>query len=231
MALEPATADYHGALVVVEMDDDQIVLIHPPGAPPDAPASLPSNPCAAGEDPVDGAVRIVKELTGLDVAIGREFVAFVQSGTPTGTMYAHGYTAHVVGGGLLEDGPEGPARGYRLGALPAIMPIRAANQRVLRAYLEYRAKRRGSSSTMEQAIIPRNEKRLNDPQPRRAVLDKARRKVERALAVSDAADQLANAAQTLLDAAEVGPIIRESPSLGTLRDALGRYRQTADNAS
>jgi len=75
-------------------------------------------------------------MTGLEIAIVREFVTFIQEGTPTGTMRAHGYIARVTGGALTEDGPEGPARAYSLDALPAIMPIRVANQRVLDAYLE-----------------------------------------------------------------------------------------------
>jgi len=131
--------DYHGALVVVETAAGDIVFIHPPGGPPDAPASLPSNPCAADEAPELGAVRIVRQLTGLDVAVVREFVTFIQEGTPTGTMLAHGYLARTTGGALLDDGPEGPARSYPLDALPAIIPIRAANQRTLQAYLDQRA--------------------------------------------------------------------------------------------
>ena len=130
--------DYHGALVIVEMDDDHIVLIHPPGGPREAPASLPSNPTEPGEAPEEAAVRFVREMTGLDAMVVREFVTFIQEGTPTGTMCAHGYIARVTGGSLLDDGPEGPARAYPLGALPAIMPIRVANQRVLTAYLEQR---------------------------------------------------------------------------------------------
>lgn len=130
--------DYHGVLVVVETDDNEIVFIHPPGSLPDASASLPSNPCHPGEAPSDGAVRVVRELTGLSVAIDREFVTFIQDGTPTGTMLAHGYTARVTGGALLPDGPEGPARAYPLDDLPTIVAIRVANQRALAAYLDQR---------------------------------------------------------------------------------------------
>jgi ADP-ribose pyrophosphatase YjhB (NUDIX family) len=130
--------DYHGALVVVETDAEHIVLIHPLGADPAAPASLPSDPCAPGEPPEHGAVRIVREKTGLDVTIVREFVTFIQQGTPTGTMYAHGYVATVDGGHLLDDGPEGPARAYPIAALPGIVPIRVANQRAMAAYLKDR---------------------------------------------------------------------------------------------
>jgi ADP-ribose pyrophosphatase YjhB (NUDIX family) len=126
--------DYHGALVVVETGAGEIVFIHPPGGPAEAPASLPSNPCRPGEPPEDAAVRMVKEMTGLDVAVVREFVTFIQEGTPTGTMCAHGYLARVTGG-VLADGPEGPARAYARDSLPSIMPVRVANQRVLDAYL------------------------------------------------------------------------------------------------
>lgn len=133
-----AEFDYHGALVVVETESDEIVMVHPHGSTADAPASLPSNPCAPGEDPDVGAVRMVREMTGLDVVILREHVTFIQPGTPTGTMCAHGYVARVVGGSQLDEGPEGPVRAYPIDDLPAIMPIRVANQRTLDAYLEQR---------------------------------------------------------------------------------------------
>lgn len=132
--------DYDGALVVVETEADEIVFIHPPGGPLDAPASLPSNPCNPGETPQDGAVRMVREMTGLDVTIVREYATFIQEGTPTGTMLAHCYIARATGGLLIHDGPEGPARAYPLDALPAIMPIRVANQRALDAYLKQRGR-------------------------------------------------------------------------------------------
>jgi len=130
--------DYHGALVVVETDKDEIVLIHPLGGPNHAPASLPSDPCLQGEEPPIGAVRIVREKTGLEVWIAREFITFIQEGTPTGTMCAHGYIAKVVGGELLADGPEGAAKAYAIDDLPAIVPIRIANQRALGEYLRQR---------------------------------------------------------------------------------------------
>lgn len=53
-------------------------------------------------------------------------------------MLAHCYIARVTGGSLIDDGPEGPAQAYPLDALPAIMPIRVANQRALAAYLKQR---------------------------------------------------------------------------------------------
>ena len=110
-----ALFDYHGALVVVETDVDEIVFIHPPGGPAEAPASLPSTPCRPREAPADAAVRMVREMTGLQVTIVREFASFIQEGTPTGTMFAHCYVARVYDGSLIDDGPEGPARSYPLG--------------------------------------------------------------------------------------------------------------------
>ena len=140
MATEDRSFDYHGALVVVETDQGEIILVHPYGGPEHAPASLPSNPCDPGEQPERAAVRMVREMTGLDVGVVREFLTFIQEGTPTGTMCAHAYVARVKGGVLIEDGPEGPARAYPLDSLPAIMPIRVANQRALAAYLEQRGR-------------------------------------------------------------------------------------------
>ncbi|MGA8207430.1 MAG: NUDIX domain-containing protein [Candidatus Dormiibacterota bacterium] len=138
MASEDGPFDYHGALVVIETDVGEIVLVHPRGAPALAPASLPSNPCEPGEEPERAAVRMAREMTGLDVEVVREFFTFIQEGTPTGTMCAHAYVARIKGGTLIEVGPEGPARAYPLDGLPAIMPIRVANQRTLAAYLEQR---------------------------------------------------------------------------------------------
>lgn len=128
--------DYHGALVVIETSDNEVVMIHPPGAPADAPASLPSNPCNPDESPEQGAIRIARELTGLEVELVDEVVTFVQPGTPTGTMLAHGYLGRVIGGAMLDEGPEGPVRTYPRDQLPAIVPIRVANQRVVAAYRE-----------------------------------------------------------------------------------------------
>jgi hypothetical protein len=54
----------------------------------------------------------------------------------------HGYLARVTGGALRSDGPEGAAIVYPLDALPAIIPVRAANQRVLAVYLEGRKARK-----------------------------------------------------------------------------------------
>jgi ADP-ribose pyrophosphatase YjhB (NUDIX family) len=134
-----ADFDYHGALAVVETDDDEIVFIHPPGAPHDFPGSLPSDPCDAGEEPINAAVRIVREKTGLEVTILREFITLIQEGTLTGTMCAHGYVARITGGELLVNGPEGFAKAYPLDDLPCVVPVRVANQRTLDAHLELRA--------------------------------------------------------------------------------------------
>jgi hypothetical protein len=81
---------------------------------------------------------VVREMTGLEVAIDREFATFIQEGSPTGTMCGHCYVAMVTGSALTEDGPEGPARAYPLDALPTIVRIRIANQRALAAYLAER---------------------------------------------------------------------------------------------
>jgi ADP-ribose pyrophosphatase YjhB (NUDIX family) len=138
MTMPSAGFDYHGALVVIETDNGEIVFIHPSGGAPEAYASLPSNPCHPGESPEDGAVRMAREMTGLGVTILRELVTFIQVGTPTGTMCAHGYVARVTGGAMLDVGPEGPVRAYPVDRLPKIIPIRVANQRVLDAYLDER---------------------------------------------------------------------------------------------
>jgi ADP-ribose pyrophosphatase YjhB (NUDIX family) len=130
--------DYHGALIVIETELGEIVFIHPPGAPAEAPASLPSNPCEPGEEPAVAAVRMAREMTGFDVEITEELATFIQPGTPTGTMCAHGYLGRVTGGSMLAEGPEGPVKSYPLDALPGIIPVRLANKRVLGAYLEHK---------------------------------------------------------------------------------------------
>jgi hypothetical protein len=83
-------------------------------------------------------VRIVKEKMGLDIELAREFVTFIQEGTPTGVTLAHGHVARRTGGVLSEDGPDGPVRAYPLTVLPSIIRIRVANQRTLDAYLAQR---------------------------------------------------------------------------------------------
>ena len=123
-------------LIVVESGPG-IVLVHPPGGPADAPASLPSGIVLDGETPEDGAVRLVREQTGLDVAITERLVEFEQEGTPYGTAAMTGFLGRAEGGELRE-GDEGPPAVYALDDLPAIIPVRLANQRVLDAYLSGR---------------------------------------------------------------------------------------------
>jgi hypothetical protein len=54
---------------------------------------------------------------------------------------------------------------------------------------------------------------------RRGVMNDARRTVERSLMVADAADELAKAAQSVLDAADPKDV-----GLAPLREALARYQ-------
>lgn len=129
--------DYDGAIVVVETAADEILLVHPGGGPDD-PASLPGGSCRPGETPEEGAVRIVRELTGLEIRLTRDVARFVQTGTPTGTMQAHGFVATPVGGDLLEVGPDGAVTRHRVDALPEMVPVRVAIRRVLDTYLAQR---------------------------------------------------------------------------------------------
>ncbi|HEX4526024.1 MAG TPA: NUDIX hydrolase [Gaiellaceae bacterium] len=122
------------ALVVLETDGG-IVLTHPPGGPPEAPASLPSGNVLEGETPEQAAVRLAREQTGLEISLVGELTRFLQEGTPFGTAEMVGFVARAVGGELRE-GDEGPPIVYPLDDLPAIIPVRVANQRVLEAYLE-----------------------------------------------------------------------------------------------
>ena len=55
-----------------------------------------------------------------------------------------------------------------------------------------------------------------------------RRKIERALAVADAAEELAKAAQAVLIAAKVEQIVLDSMGLSALRAALAKYREAHD---
>jgi ADP-ribose pyrophosphatase YjhB (NUDIX family) len=114
-----------------------IVFIHPRGGQADAPASLPSGIVFDGETPEQGAVRLVREQTGLDVVITERLVDFEQEGTPYGTAAMTGVVARIEGGELRE-GDEGPPAVYTLDDLPAIISQRAANQRVLDVYLSRR---------------------------------------------------------------------------------------------
>ena len=121
------------ALVVLEADGG-IVLTHPPGGSPDAPASLPSGSVLDDETPEEAAVRLALEQTGLEIELAGELTRFLQEGTPFGTAEMFGFVAKAVGGELRE-GDEGLPRVYPLDDLPAIIPVRVANQRVLAAYL------------------------------------------------------------------------------------------------
>jgi len=121
------------ALVVLEADGG-IVLTHPAGGTPEAPASLPSGNVLEDETPEQAAVRLALEQTGLEVELVRELTQFAQGGTPFGTADMFGFVARAVGGELRE-GAEGPPVVYGLDALPHIAPVRVANQRVLAAYL------------------------------------------------------------------------------------------------
>jgi ADP-ribose pyrophosphatase YjhB (NUDIX family) len=124
------------ALVVVESWPG-IVFIHPRGAPADAPASLPSGIVLDGEATEHGAARLVHEQTGLEVAITERLVEFEQEGTPYGTAAMTGFVARVKAG-ELQEGDEGAPAVYALDDLPAIIPERVANQKVLAAYLSSR---------------------------------------------------------------------------------------------
>jgi hypothetical protein len=63
---------------------------------------------------------------------------------------------------------------------------------------------------------------------KRSVVDKMRRKIERALALGDAAEELAKAAQAVLIAAEAEQVVLERMDLSALRAALARYRDMHD---
>jgi 8-oxo-dGTP diphosphatase len=137
MTTESVDTGVLGVIVVIEAPPG-IVVVHPTNAPADAPGSLVGGPCEPGETPEHAAIRYAVELTGLEVELRAELVRFVQEGTPFGTGMVVSYVATATGGALRDDRPEGPARAYALEELPAIVPIRVANQRVLDAYLQRR---------------------------------------------------------------------------------------------
>ncbi len=70
---------------------------------------------------------------------------------------------------------------------------------------------------------------MKDPnrRGRRAVLDEARRRVERALAAAAPAEELAAAARAVVIASEDRPLEPGSPELMALREALASYREIA----
>jgi len=76
--------------------------------------------------------------------------------------------------------------------------------------------------------MPNDREGAANRRPRRALVDKMRRKIERALAVGDAAEDLAKAAQAVLMAAEAEQLVLDSMDLSALRAALGRYRDVHD---
>lgn len=131
-----ADFDYHGAIVVVEMTTDEIVFVHPGAQTENEATSLPASPCPPTACPPDCAVRIVREMIGLEVTIAEEFTTFIQEGTPTGTMYTHGYVARPTGGILAPSGTDGPVSSHRVRDLPPLIPVRAAVRRVIDAYLD-----------------------------------------------------------------------------------------------
>ena len=72
---------------------------------------------------------------------------------------------------------------------------------------------------------PQDEDSVTKRRPRRAVVDNMRRKIERALAVADAAEDLAKAAQAVLIVAGTEQIGLNRMGLSALRDALTKYRE------
>jgi hypothetical protein len=64
-----------------------------------------------------------------------------------------------------------------------------------------------------------------DRSRRRVVLDDARRKIERALLVAAAAEELATAAEAVLTSAKAEQVNENAMGLGALRAALARYRE------
>ena len=63
-----------------------LVLVHPRGGPADVPASLPSGIVLDGETPEQGALRLVREQTGLDVAITERLVDSSKKGPRTASQ-------------------------------------------------------------------------------------------------------------------------------------------------
>lgn len=122
------------AIAVVETSAG-IVMTHPPNGGGVASASLPGVFLEYGETPESGLARGVWEQTGFEVETVSELVRFQQLGTPFGPALMFGFRMRVLGGRLRRSGPEGPAVIYPLNDLPAILPVRQANRRVLEIYL------------------------------------------------------------------------------------------------
>ena len=79
-------------------------------------------------------MRIVCEMTGVEVTIGGVFTTFIQEGTPTGTMFTHGYLARPTGGTLAASGADGHVSVHRVSDPPPLIPLRAVVRRVLDDY-------------------------------------------------------------------------------------------------
>jgi hypothetical protein len=71
--------------------------------------------------------------------------------------------------------------------------------------------------------VPVDSDAASTKRPRRVVMNDARRKVERALWVADAAEDLAEAARAVLTAAEAARLDLDRMGLVALRAALTRY--------
>jgi hypothetical protein len=85
--------------------------------------------------------------------------------------------------------------------------------------MDRRKRPQGAPAESNDADVAANQR------PRRAVVDKMRRKIERALAVGDAADELAKSAQAVLIAADAEQIVLDSRAISALRAATARYRE------
>ncbi|GLZ79757.1 hypothetical protein Afil01_45640 [Actinorhabdospora filicis] len=121
-----------GVLAVLEHEGG-IVLTHPLG---DGYAALPGLFVDRGETVESGIARAVREQTGLEIAVLADIARFTQPGTPLGTAVIVGVRAHSIGGSLLTRGSDGEVGLYARDALPEIIPVRAANLRVMAAWLE-----------------------------------------------------------------------------------------------
>ena len=76
-------------------------------------------------------------------------------------------------------------------------------------------------------MAPAETGRTGQGRGRRAVVDEMRRKVERALLVAEAAEELALAAEAALLAAESERVDADASHVSALRAALARYRQVS----
>ncbi|MEW5872869.1 MAG: NUDIX domain-containing protein [Chloroflexota bacterium] len=118
-----------------------IVVILPPGLPPETPAALPAGLVEYGESPEESALREILEETGLEAEIVRSLGWFYHPYFKDwpGPMVYFLYEARAVGG-KLKGSDEGDARVYPLEALPAIPPQRAGSWRAMQMFLEMHSK-------------------------------------------------------------------------------------------